>query len=207
MTNIVRSKFKASRRLKTAIWGSEKDAFNKKNYPPGQHGRSSIKKPSLSDFREHLLAKQLVKSHYGRINSNQFKRVFLFAKKKKGNVAENFASLLERRIDMALYRMNFAPTIFSARQMVSHGHIRLNGKKVNIPSINLCDGDVVELKENSKNIVLYKDSFNAADRVVPPYLSVDVKKMIGKFLRAPNIDEIPYPFEPDFSKIVEYYSR
>ncbi len=207
MTNILKSKYKSSRRLGVSLWGSDKDSFNKRNYPPGQHGRSLIVRHSVSDFREHLLAVQLVRLHYGRVNSKQFKNIFLKAGKMKGNVAENFAGLLEKRLDMVVYRMNFSPTIFAARQLISHGHLLLNGKGVNISSMVLQENDVIELSNKSKNIEIYKNAFAAQTRKIPDYLQIDDSKFSGVLVRTPTIDEIPYPFVPDFSKIVEYYSR
>ncbi|MBF8246832.1 MAG: 30S ribosomal protein S4 [Rickettsia sp.] len=207
MTNILQSKYKSSRRLGTSLWGSDKDAFNKRNYPPGQHGRSSVIRHSTSDFREHLLAVQLVRLHYGRVNARQFKNIFLKAKKIKGNVAENFAGLLERRLDVVVYRVNFAPTIFAARQLVSHGHILLNDKKIDISSIILKENDVITLKSKSRNLEIYKNTFSSQERKLPNYLEINENDFSGKFIKIPSIDEIPYPFVPDFSKIVEYYSR
>ena len=131
----------------------------------------------------------------------------MLANKMKGNTAENFASLLEQRLDMVVYRMNLAPTIFAARQLVSHGHVTLNGKKVNIPSQRITVGDKVEFKDRSKQIVVYLESAQKQERMVPEYLSMDPGKMSGEFLRKPMISDIPYPFEANFGKIVEYYSH
>ncbi|KAF8818240.1 30S ribosomal protein S4 [Rickettsia endosymbiont of Cardiosporidium cionae] len=206
MTNIIKSKYKASRRLGSTLWGSSKDAYNKRNYPPGQHG-NSYSKAKVSDFGDHLKAKQLIKMHYGRITSKQFKNVFLLARKAKGNTAENFAGLLERRLDIVVYRMNFAPTIFAARQLVSHGHVMLNRRRVNIASIRLSVSDTIEIKDTSKNLNICKDSLARRENSIPEYLSVDSDKMSGCFVRVPKIDDIPYPFKPDFSKVVEYFSR
>ncbi len=205
MTKIIKAKYKASRRLGTSIWGDGKDAFHTRNYRPGQHGPTGRVK--ASDYGIHLQAKQCIKTHYGRVTEKQFRNTFKIAAKMKGNSAENFAGLLESRLDMVVYRLNLAPTIFAARQMVSHGHVRLNGKKVNIPSQRLKIGDKIELKESSKQVVVYQEAAQKQDRIVPEYLSMDPGKMSGEFLRVPMISDIPYPFEPQFGKIVEYYSH
>ena len=205
MTKIIKSKYKASRRLGKSIWGDSKDPFHTRNFRPGQHGPTGRVK--TSDYGLHLHAKQSVKAHYGRITEKQFKNTFMLANKMKGNTAENFASLLEQRLDMVVYRMNLAPTIFAARQLVSHGHVTLNGKKVNIPSQRITVGDKVEFKDRSKQIVVYLESAQKQERMVPEYLSMDPGKMSGEFLRKPMISDIPYPFEANFGKIVEYYSH
>ncbi|GAB4165461.1 MAG: 30S ribosomal protein S4 [Rickettsiaceae bacterium] len=205
MTKIIKAKYKASRRLGTSIWGDGKDPFHTKNYRPGQHGPAG--KVKASDYGLHLNAKQTVKAHYGRITEKQFRNTFKLAAKMKGNTAENLAGLLEQRLDMVVYRMNFAPTIFAARQLVSHGHIRLNGKKVNIPSQRLKVGDKIELKDSSKQITVFLEAAQKQERMVPEYLSVDASKMSGEFLRIPVISDIPYPFQPNFGKIIEYYSH
>lgn len=205
VTKIIKAKYKASRRLGKSVWGDAKDPFNTKNYRPGQHGPSG--RPKTSDYGTHLQAKQLVKAHYGRITEKQFRNTFTLANKMKGNTAENFAGLLEKRIDMVVYRLNLAPSIFAARQLVSHKHVKLNGKKVNIPSLRVKEGDVIELKDSSKQIVICAESAQKLERSVPNYLSLDADSMSGTFVRTPSISDIPYPFEADFNKIVELYSR
>lgn len=205
MTKIINSKYKASRRLGVAVWGSNKDSFHKKNYRPGQHGLSSTAK--VSDYGLHLRAKQRLKCHYGRVSENQFRNTFFTASKMKGNASENFISLLESRLDVVIYRMNIAPSIFSARQLVSHGHIKVNGKKVNIPSYRLNALDLIELREQTKNLTLILESINRKSRVVPGYLAFDVELMSGKFLRAPLISDVPFPFDPEVHLVVELYSR
>lgn len=205
MTKIVKAKYKVSRRLGSSIWGNEKDPFHTKNYRPGQHGPGTRGK--VSDYGLHLNAKQLVKNHYGRVTETQFRNIFKLASKMKGNTAENFAGLLEQRLDMVVYRMNFAPTIFAARQLVSHCHVRLNGKKVNIASQRVQVGDVIEIKDNSKDITNIMESIQKLSRPVPEYLAIDPAKMSGQLVRIPMISDIPYPFQPNFGKIVEYYSH
>jgi len=205
VTKIVKAKYKVSRRLGTSIWGDGKDPFHTKNYRPGQHGPTGRVK--TSDYGDHLHAKQIVKAHYGRVTEKQFRNTFALANKMKGNTAENFAGLLEKRLDMIVYRMNLAPTIFAARQLVSHGNVRLNGKKVNIPSQRLNEGDAIELKDSAKQIVVYMESAQKQERTVPEYLSMDPGTMSGIFVRTPMISDIPYPFEANFGKIIEYYSH
>lgn len=205
VTKIIKAKYKVSRRLGTSIWGDGKDPFHTKNYRPGQHGPSSRVK--TSDYGLHLNAKQTIKAHYGRVTEKQFRNTFKLAAKMKGNTAENFAGLLEQRLDIIVYRMNMAPTIFAARQLVSHGHVRLNGKKVNIPSQRLKVGDKIEIKDRSKQITKFIETLQKQERTVPEYLSIDSGKMEGQFLRVPMISDIPYPFQPNFGKIIEYYSH
>ena len=205
MTKIIRSKYKASRRLKTSIWGDGKDPFHTRNFRPGQHGPTGRVK--TSDYGAHLQAKQTVKNHYGRITEKQFRNTFKIAAKMKGNTAENFAGLLESRLDMVVYRMNLAPTIFAARQLVSHCNVRLNNKKVNIPSLKLKAGDKVELKDSVKQIAVYMEAAQKQERAVPEYLKMDPGTMSGEYIKNPMISDIPYPFEPNFGKIIEYYSH
>ncbi len=205
MTKIIKAKYKASRRLGKSIWGDAKDPVNTKNYRPGQHGPTGRVK--TSDYGIHLHAKQIVKSHYGRVTEKQFRNTFALATKMKGNTAENFAGLLEKRIDMVVYRLNLAPSIFAARQLVSHKHVKLNGKKVNIASLRVKEGDIIELKDSSKQIIICAESAKKIERSVPGYLSLDADAMSGVFVRTPSISDIPYPFQADFNKIVELYSR
>jgi small subunit ribosomal protein S4 len=206
MTKIVQAKYKASRRLNVSIWGDEKDAFLKKNYKPGQHGQQSRAAKS-SDFGLHLRAKQRLKNHYGRINETQFKNTFKKAYKMRGNTAEQFVGLLESRLDAVVYRMNFASSIFGARQLVSHKHIRVNGKTVNIPSYILKEGDEIELKASSKEIPNIIESTTKLLRKIPPYISFEQSLFKGKFIKKPEISEVPYPFEVEVHLVVEFYSR
>lgn len=206
MTKILSTKYKASRRLGVSIWGNDKDPFHKKNYRPGQHGQT----PSMnktSDYGMHLKAKQRIKAHYGRINERQFRNVFKLALKMKGNTGENFIGLLESRLDAVVYRMNIAATIFGARQLVTHGHICVNGKKVNIPSFRLKSGDVVTLKDSSKQLPVVIESVGKLSRQVPDYIDFDPAHVTGKFVRMPAISDVPYPFEPEVHFVVELYSR
>lgn len=206
MSKIVKAKYKASRRLGVSIWGNEKDPFHKKNYRPGQHGQSGAM-VKASDYGLHLKAKQRIKSHYGRITEKQFRNLFALANKMKGNTGENFVGLLERRLDAVVYRMNLASSIFAARQLVTHGHILVNGKKLNKPSAMLKEGDIVALKDSSKNITPVMESVGKMERMVPDYMQFDPNSFAGKFVRVPSISDVPYPFEAEVHMVVEYYSR
>lgn len=205
MTKILSAKYKASRRLGVTIWGDNKDPFHKKNYRPGQHGQSAVVKNS--DYGLHLKAKQRIKAHYGRINERQFRNIFALAEKMKGNTGENFIALLESRLDAVVYRMNIGATIFASRQLVTHGHIRVNGKKVDIPSYRLRVGDVITLKDSSSQLPVVIESVQKMSRNVPDYLEFDTGSMTGKFNRLPAISDVPYPFEPEVHFVVELYSR
>lgn len=205
MTKILSAKYKASRRLGVSIWGDNKDPFNKRNYRPGQHGQTTIVKNS--DYGLHLKAKQRIKAHYGRINERQFRNTFLLAQKMKGNTGENFIALLETRLDAVVYRMNLANSIFGSRQLVTHGHIRVNGSRVNIPSYRLKVGDIVTLKDSSAQLPIIVESVQKMSRTVPDYMEFDVNSMSGKFNRIPSISDVPYPFEPEIHFVVELYSR
>lgn len=207
MTKILKSKYKASRRLRTSIWGDAKDPFLKKNYGPGMHGPSS-RGTKPSDYGEHLKAKQILKSHYGRVTERQFKTDFMKADRKKGNTALNFISMLERRLDVVVYRLNFAPTIFAARQLVSHKHIKVNDKVVNIGSYKVKDGDIISIVEKAKTIPVVAESLQKPSRSVPSYLTLDAENFNGKFINSPDsISSVPYPFEVDMNLIVEHYSK
>lgn len=205
MTKIVKAKYKISRRLGASIWGDAKDPVHSKNYRPGQHGQSGQVK--TSDFGIHLKAKQKLKGHYGRITEKQFRKTFAEAERLRGNTGENFVGLLERRLDMVVYRLNLAPTIFAARQLVSHKHIKLNGKILNVPSASVKIDDEIELVEKSKQNAVVMESVQKMNRQVPDYLSFDEKAMSGKFLRVPASTDIPYPFDPEINLIIEFYSK
>ncbi|XVN41153.1 MAG: 30S ribosomal protein S4 [Rickettsia endosymbiont of Argas persicus] len=205
MTKIVRSKYKASRRLGVSLWGDSKDAFNTRNYRPGQHGQNTMVK--TSDYGLHLKAKQRIKCHYGRITEKQFRNLFGSAQKMKGNTGENFIGLLESRLDTIVYRMNIAQTIFAARQLVSHGHIKVNGHKADIASMRLKEGDVVEIKESSRQMTVIQESVSKQGQTTPDYVSFDVDSLSGKYLRVPTISDVRYPFKAEVHLVVELYSR
>jgi len=199
------SKYKINRRLGVNLWGRQKSPLNRnRDYGPGQHGQRR-KKPS--DFGVQLMAKQKLKGYYGNIGERQFRRFYEEAARRRGDTGENLIELLERRLDAVIYRMKFAPTVFSARQLVNHGHIRVNGKRVTIPSYQVKDEDSIELKEKSKQMALVMESVKSAERDVPDYVEVDHDKMKGRFIRAPKLADVPFPVPMEPNLVVEFYSR
>lgn len=206
MSNVLKSKYKASRRLGASLWGDAKDPFNKKNYRPGQHGAGGTV-GKLSDYGVHLRAKQRLKNHYGRVTEKQFRKDFIEAQRMKGNTGDNFVALLERRLDAIIYRMTVAPTIFSARQIVSHGHVTVNGRRVNIASFKVKVGDIVQVRDSAKTIALISNSIASKNRSVPDYISFDESSMSGFLTRVPVEADVPYPFTSEVHMVVELYSR
>jgi small subunit ribosomal protein S4 len=204
MTKRVQSKYKINRRLGVNLWGRAKSPVNKREYGPGQHGQRR-KKPT--DFGIQLQAKQKLKGYYGNITERQFRKVYTEAVRRKGDTGENLVQLLERRLDAVVYRMKFAPTVFAARQLVSHGHVRVNGKKVDISSFVVEDGDTVELAGKSKDMVLALEAMSSTERNVPEYLQVDEKQFKGTFVRGPKLGDVPYPVQMEPNLVVEFYSR
>lgn len=200
------AKNKISRRYGINLWGRTNDPSDKRNYIPGQHG-PAIGKRVVSDFGKQLQAKQILKGYYGNITERQFRNVYKDAIAKKGDTSENFVGLLERRLDMVVYRMNFVPTIFSARQFVNHKHIMVNSKVVNIPSYRVKEGDVIEVREASKHVPMVVESTETPERAIPDYLDVDMKARKGKFVRTPILSEVPYPVKMEVNLVVEFYSR
>ena len=205
MTKRLASKHKVDRRLKVNLWGRPKSPFNSRNYPPGQHGKS--RKGKISDYGSQLEAKQKLKFYYGNMNERQFRNVYRKAIKKKGNTTENLVGFLERRLDTVIYRAKFATTVFSARQLINHGHIKVNGKKVNIPSYLVREKDTIELKDKSKELVVIAGALINKEREVPDYIQMDEKNKTAKFLRVPKFSEVPYPTIMEPSLVIEYYSR
>lgn len=199
------SKYKINRRLGVNLWGRAKSPVNVREYGPGQHGQRRAKKPS--DFGLQLMAKQKLKGYYGNISEKQFRRYFAEASKRKGDTSENLIGILERRLDAVVYRMKFVPTVFASRQFVNHGHVMVNGKKVNIPSYRVREGDVVEVREKSRQIGLVLDAMESPERDVPEYMSVDYKKMTGTFVTVPKLADVPYPVQMEPNLVIEYYSR
>ncbi len=198
------AKHKIDRRLGVNLWGRAKSPFNKREYGPGQHGQNK-KKPT--DYAIQLLAKQKLRGYYANIGERQFYRYYEEARRRKGDTGHNLVELLERRLDATIYRMKFVNTMFAARQFVSHGHVKVNGQRVTIPSISLKDGDVIEVREKSRTMTLVLTSVEAADREVPSYLEVDHKAFTGKFVRGPKLEEVPFPVHMEPNLIVEFYSR
>ena len=205
MTKRLLSKHKVDRRLRVNLWGRPKSPFNSRNYPPGQHGKSKRGKPS--DYGTQLEAKQRMKFYYGNMNERQFRNVYRKAIQKKGNTTENLVGYLERRLDTVIYRAKFATTVFSARQLINHGHIKVNDKKVNIPSYLVKADDIVEVKSKSKEMITIVGSVVSKERDVPDYIQMDEKNKKAKFIRVPKFSEIPYPTIMEPSLVIEYYSR
>ena len=205
MTKRLKSKHKVDRRLKANIWGRPKSPFNSRAYPPGQHGQNKKGKPT--DYGTQLQAKQKLKAYYGNINERQFRNIYRKALSKRGDTTENLIALLESRLDTVIYIAKFAPTVFSARQMINHGHIKVNKKRVNIASYVVKETDLIEIREKSKKLVFIEGSIQNKERDVPEYLSVDYDKMKGKFIKGPKLDDIPYPVVMEPNLVIEYYSR
>ena len=205
MTKRLNSKHKVDRRLKVNLWGRPKSPFNSRAYPPGQHGHSRLSKPS--DYGIQLRAKQKLKSYYGNINERQFRNLYKKAIMKKGDTAENLIGLLERRLDAVVYRSKLSTTIFAARQLINHGHVRVNGKKVNISSYQLKEEETVEVREKSKKLALIDIALANKEREVPEYLQVDEKNKKIRFVRTPKFEEVPYPVVMEPNLVIEYYSR
>ncbi len=199
------SKEKISRRLGVNLWGRAKSPYNKREYGPGQHGQNRRRK--ISDFGVQLQAKQKLKGYYGNITEKQFRRYYKEADGLRGDTGENLVGLLERRLDAVVYRLKFVPTVFSARQFVNHGHVLVNGKRVTIPSYRLKEGDIVEIREKSRELALVLDATESVDREVPDYLEVDHKRMRGAMSRIPLLTDIPYPVQMEPNLVVEFYSR
>ena len=205
MTKRIASKHKVDRRLKSNLWGRPKSPFNSRNYPPGQHGKSKKGKPS--DYGTQLEAKQKMKFYYGNMNERQFRNIYRKAIQKKGNTTENLVSFLESRLDTVIYRAKFAPTVFSARQLINHGHIKVNGKKVNIPSYKVKAEDTIEVKDKSKDIANIIGALASKEREVPEYIQLDEKNKKAKLVRIPKFSEVPYPTIMEPNLVIEYYSR
>ncbi len=205
MTKRLKSKHKVDRRLKVNLWGRPKSPFNKRAYPPGQHGQTKNSKPS--DYGIQLQAKQKLKSYYGNLNERQFRNMYRKAIMKKGDTAENLIGLLERRLDSVVYRAKFSTTIFSSRQFINHGHVRVNGKKVNISSYQLRDEDTIEIRDKSKQLAIIDIALASKERETPEYLQVDEKNRKIKFVRTPKFEEVPYPVVMEPNLVIEYYSR
>ena len=198
------SKYKINRRLGVNLWGRAKSPLNRRDYGPGQHGQRR-KKPS--DFGTQLMAKQKLKGYYANIGERQFRRLYEEASRRKGDTGENLIELLERRLDAVVYRLKFVATPFAARQFVNHGHIRVNGKRVNIASYSVKDNDTIEIKDKSKELAIVLEASKSTERDVPDYLEVDHDKMKGRFVRAPKLADVPYPVSMEPNLVVEFYSR
>jgi small subunit ribosomal protein S4 len=198
------AKYKLDRRMGENIWGRPKSPINTRSYGPGQHGQR--RKSKTSDFGLQLRAKQKLKGYYGNLTEKQFSRTYEEAARRKGNTSEILIGLLESRLDAMVYRAKFVPTPFAARQFVNHGHVLVNGKRVNIASYRCKPGDVVSVRERSRNMALVLEALQSQERDIPDYLDVDAKGMAAKFVRIPELAEVPYPVKMEPNLVVEFYS-
>jgi small subunit ribosomal protein S4 len=204
MTKRTESKYKINRRLGVNLWGRAKSPIVKREYGPGQHGKRR-KKPT--DYGTQLMAKQKLKGYYGNISESHFRKLYAEAVRRRGDTGENLIELLERRLDAVAYRLKFAATPFAARQLVNHGHILINGKRVNIASYQVKDGDQIELRSKAKNMGVVLEAAQSTERDVPDYLEVDHQAMKGRFVRAPKLSDVPYPVQMEPNLVIEFYSR
>jgi len=205
MTKRLKAKHKVDRRLKVNLWGRPKSPFNTRNYQPGQHGQSRKSKPT--DYGIQLIAKQKLKSYYGNINERQFRNIYRKAIKRRGDTTENLVALLETRLDTVIYRAKFAPTVFSARQLINHGHFKVNKKKVNVSSYLVKEEDLIEVKDKSKSLIIIEGCLNSKERDVPEYIQSDGENKTAKLVRVPKFADIPYPVQMEPKLVIEYYSR
>ncbi|MEY3260327.1 MAG: hypothetical protein RJA87_2625 [Pseudomonadota bacterium] len=198
------AKYKLDRRMGENIWGRPKSPVNSRSYGPGQHGQR--RKSKVSDFGLQLRAKQKLKGYYGNLTEKQFSRIYEEADRRKGNTSENLIGLLESRLDAIVYRAKFVPTVFAARQFVNHGHVTVNGQKVNIASYRCKIGDVIEVRERSRNMALVLEAIQSSEREFTDYVEVDAKGLSAKFIRVPELSEVPYPVKMEPNLVIEYYS-
>lgn len=205
MTKRTSAKYKIDRRMGENIWGRAKSPLNKREYGPGQHGQR--RKNKLSDFGTQLRAKQKLKGYYGDLTEKQFRKIYGEAERVKGDTGENLIGLLERRLDAVVYRAKFVPTIFAARQFVNHGHVTVNGARVNIASYRVKEGDVIAVRDRSKQLAIVLEAVQSAERDVPDYLEVDHNKMTATFVRMPALGDVPYPVQMEPNLVVEFYAK
>jgi small subunit ribosomal protein S4 len=205
MTKRATAKYKLDRRMGENLWGRPKSPVNKRSYGPGQHGQRRAKK--LSDYGTQLQAKQKLKGYYGNITERQFHKYYVEASRRAGDTGENMVGLLEKRLDAVVYRAKFVPTPFAARQLVSHGHVKVNGRRVTIPSYQVKEGDTIELTAKARDMALVMEASKSPERDVPDYVDADHGKMAAKFLRTPKLGDVPYAVQMQPHLIVEFYSR
>ena len=205
MTKRATAKHKIDRRMGENIWGRPKSPVNKREYGPGQHGQR--RKGKLSNFGVQLKAKQKLKGYYANISERQFRKVYEEARRLTGDSSENLVGLLERRLDAIVYRAKFVPTMFAARQFVSHGHVKVNGRRVTIPSMRIKAGDQIELTAKAKELAVVLEATQLAERDVPDYVEVNHTAMTARLVRVPALSDVPYPVQMEPHFVVEYYSR
>jgi small subunit ribosomal protein S4 len=204
MTKRIQAKYKSDRRFGLNLWGRPKSPVNKRQYGPGQHGQR--RKGKTSDFGLQLVAKQKLKFYYGNITEKQFRKTYEEAARRKGNTAENLIGLLESRLDAVVYRAKFAPTVFSSRQFVNHGHVKVNGRRVTIPSYQVKVGDLLEIRDKARSMAIVLEALQSQERETPDYIEVDPKAMAARFSRVPTLSDVPYPVQMEPNLVVEYYA-
>ena len=205
MTKRTSAKYKLDRRMGENIWGRPKSPVNRREYGPGQHGQR--RKGKMSDFGTQLRAKQKLKGHYGDLTEKQFRRIFAEAERRKGDTGELLVGLLERRLDAVVYRAKFVPTVFAARQFVNHGHVTVNGQRVNIPSYRVKEGDVIAIRDKSKQLAIVLEATQLPERDVPDYIEADHSKMTATFVRTPGLSDIPYAVQMEPHLVIEFYAQ
>jgi len=198
------AKYKLDRVMGENLWGRPKSPVNQRSYGPGQHGQR--RKSKVSDFGVQLKAKQKLKGYYGNITEKQFRRTYDEASRRKGNTSENLIGLLESRLDAVVYRAKFVPTVWAARQFVNHGHVTVNGKRVNIGSYRVKPGDVVEVKERSRNMALVLEAQQSAERDIPDYIELGDRGFSVRYVRIPDLAEVPYPVKMEPNLVIEFYA-
>ena len=204
MSKRLAAKYKINRRLGVNLWGRAKSPVNKREYGPGQHGQH---KGKPTDYGTQLMAKQKLKGYYGNVSEKQLRKYYDEAFRRTGDTSEHLIGLLESRLDAVVYRMKFVPTVFASRQFINHGHILVNGKRVNIASYMVKEGDVVEVREKSRQLALVIEAAASTERDIPDYMEVDAKACRGTFLHVPKLADVPYPVQMEPQLVVEYYSR
>jgi len=205
VTKRTTAKYKIDRRMGENIWGRPKSPVNRREYGPGQHGQR--RKQKISDFGLQLRAKQKLKGYYGDVTEKQFRRIFAEAERLKGDTGENLIGLLEGRLDAVVYRAKFVPTVFAARQFVNHGHVEVNGKRVNIPSYRVKEGDVISVRDKSRQLAIVLEATGLAERDVPDYIDADHSKMTATFVRTPGLSDVPYAVQMEPNLVIEYYAQ
>ena len=203
MKSIVSAKKKKERQY-GVIWGNPNSSVAKREYAPGQHGQRR-KKPT--DYGEQLSAKQKLKTYYGNVSEKQFFKYYAEAIRRRGDAAENLVGILESRLDNLVYKAKFVPTIFASRQFVNHGHVLVNGKRVNIPSYMVKVGDVISVREKSRQMNMVVSAMESDLHEVPAYLEVDTKKMEARYTFVPKFEDIPYAAVMEPNLVIEFYSR
>ena len=204
MSKRVSAKYKIDRRLGVNLWGRPKSPFNNREYGPGQHGQRR-RKPS--DFGIQLMAKQKLKGYYGNIGEKQFRRYFAEASRRKGDTGENLIGILEHRLDAVVYRAKLVPTVFAARQFINHGHVLVNGRRLNVPSYTVKIGDVISVRDKSRNMGLVLEAVSSTERDIPDYIDADHNKLTAAINRTPKLEDVPYPAQMEPNLVIEYYSR